>query len=78
MPGDAPVGMAAMAVAEGIRHALREAGVELLQPVMRLEVTVEDGDVGPIATDIRSGEEGEEGKKKDQRCGNAPAHCHGA
>ncbi len=39
-------------MADATRKALAAAAVELLQPMMRLEVVVEGGDVGPVTTDI--------------------------
>jgi translation elongation factor EF-G len=45
--------LAAFVVGDAIRRALRDADVQLLQPIMRLEVIAEDGDVGAVTTDIR-------------------------
>lgn len=53
MKTDAPAGVAAFAVADAVRKALRESEVEVLQPMMRLEVQVDAADVGAVTTDIR-------------------------
>ena len=53
VPAEAPPGLAALVVSDAIRRAMQKAEVQLLQPVMRLEVIAEDGDVGAVTTDIR-------------------------